>query len=111
MVPREPDVNFVPGQIGGVAFECRYVLPQRLAKENPTCMRPPLAIARRVRIAFLVRELVMLTMYGHPEQRAPLQCRYAAKRKKILEPLGCRKGAMDEQPVITDAESQAHGHT
>src|ERR1039457_4596429 len=81
-----------------------------MSEEDPTCMRPPFAIARRVRITFLVRELVMLAMIGHPEQRAPFQSRHSANRKKMLKPLGCREGAMDEQPVITDAESQAHRH-
>ena len=70
-------------------------------------MRPPLAIARRVRITFLVRELVMLTMGGHPQQRPPFHSRHAANRKKVLKPLGCRVGAMGEQPVITHAEPQA----
>ena len=73
-------------------------------------MRPPLAIARRVRIAFLVRELVMLTMRGHPQERAPLQRRRAANRKKVLKPLRGRVGAMGEQSVITYAKSQAPRH-
>jgi hypothetical protein len=73
-------------------------------------MRPPLAIARRVRITFPVRELVMLTMRGHPEERAPFHGRHAANRKKVLKPLGCRVGAMGEQPVITYPEPQAPRH-
>ena len=73
-------------------------------------MCPPLAIARRVRITFLVRELVMLTMRGYPEQRASFQRRHSANGEKILESLGRREGAMDEQPVIADAESQTHRH-
>src|SRR5271154_3285590 len=81
-----------------------------MSKEDPTGMCPPLAIARRVRITFLVRELVMLAMIGHPEKRASFQSRHSANRKKILKPFGCREGAMDEQPVITDAESQSHCH-
>ena len=66
MVLREPDVNLVLGQIGDVAFQCCNVLAQLVANKDPTRMRPPLAIARGVRITFLVRELVMLTMRGHP---------------------------------------------
>src|SRR5271155_503104 len=67
VVLREPNVNFVLGQIGDVAFQCCNVLAQLIAHEDPTRMRPPLAIARRVRITVLVRELVMLPMRGHPQ--------------------------------------------
>src|ERR1700731_1981532 len=110
MVLREPDMKFVLGQIGDVAFEHCNVLAQSIANQDPTRIRPPLAIARRVRITFLVCELVMLTVRGHPQQRAPFQRRHAANREKVLKPLGCRVGAMSEQPVITYAESQAPHH-
>jgi len=73
-------------------------------------MRPPLAIAWRVRIAFLVRELVMLTMRGHRQKRPPFQSRRAANGEKVLKPLGRRVGAMGEESVITYAETQAPGH-
>src|ERR1700674_1292439 len=73
-------------------------------------MRPPLAIARRVRITFLVRELVMFTMRGHPQERATFQGRGAANREKVLKPLRCGEGAMGEEPVIAYAESQAARH-
>lgn len=44
MVLREPDVDAVLGQIGNVAFERCNVLTQSIANQNPTSMRPPLAI-------------------------------------------------------------------
>src|SRR5271156_1659302 len=109
MVFREPDMKAVLGQIWDVAFECRHVLAQRIASQYPTRMRPPLAIARRVRITFLIRELVMLTMDSHPEKRAAFHGRHAANRKKVLKPLGCREGAVGEQSMITNAKSQAAG--
>src|SRR5271156_128635 len=110
MVFCEPDVNLVLSQIGDVALQCGNILAQRVPNQDPTRMRPPLAIARGVRITFLVGVLVMFTMNGHPQQRAALDRRHAANRKKVFKPLGCREGAMGEQPVITDAESQAPGH-
>src|SRR5260370_28160940 len=109
MVLREPDVKFVLRQIRDVAFQCCNVLAQRITKKDPPRMRPPLAIARRVRVTFLVRELVMLTMDGHPQQRAAFQSRHAADGEEVLKPLGCRVGALGEQPVITDAEADAPG--
>src|ERR1700683_3303821 len=107
MVLRQPDMKFVLGQIGDVAFERLNVLAQGIARQDPTRMSPPLAVTRRVRITFLVRVLMMLAMDGHPQQRASFQSRRAANGKKVLKPLGCCVGAMSEQPVITHAESQA----
>ena len=46
---------------------------QRFAKENPAGVRPPSAFARRVRIAFLVAELVMHAMRRDPEDRPALK--------------------------------------
>src|SRR5580698_6518329 len=59
MVLGEPNMKFVHGQIRDVASECWNVLAQGIAGHDPTRMRPPLAVARRVGIAFLVRVLVM----------------------------------------------------
>src|SRR5580658_4044361 len=110
MVLREPDMKFVLGQIGDVAFECWNVLAQGIASQDPTRMSPPLTVARRMRIPFLVRVLMMLTMDGHPQQRASFQSRRAANGEKVLKPLGCCVGAMSEQPVIAHAESEAARH-
>jgi hypothetical protein len=63
-----------------------------------------------VRITFLVRELVMLTMDCDPQEGPSFQSRHAANRKKILKPLGGGVRAMGEQPVITHAKSQAARH-
>ena len=71
MVFRDPDVKLVLRQVGDVAVEGRSVLAQSIANQNPAHMRPPLAIARRVRVAFLIRELMMNTMRGHPQERPP----------------------------------------
>src|SRR5271165_3388182 len=109
MVLREPDVKAIFGQIRDVAFERCNVLAQRIASQDPTGMRPPLAIARRVRITFLVRELVVFAMDGHPEKWTAFHSRRAADRKKVLKPLRCHERAMGEQSVITNAESQTAG--
>src|ERR1700757_105832 len=107
---RQPDVKFVFGQIGDVALERCNVLAVGIAHQDPARIRPPLAIARRVRITVLVRELVMLTMRGHPYQRTSFHSRHAANRQKVLKPLGCRVGAMRQQAVITHAESEPAHH-
>src|SRR5580692_5734564 len=40
----EPDMKFVHGQIGDVAFECWNVLAQGIASQDPPSVRPPLPI-------------------------------------------------------------------
>src|SRR5271156_1031968 len=67
MVLREPDMKAILGQIRDIALQRCNVLAQRIASQDPARMRPPPAIARGVRITFLVRELVMFAMDGHPE--------------------------------------------
>ena len=56
------------------------------ATQDPAQMRPPLAVARRVRIASLVGVLVMHAMYSDPVDRAALQCHGAKDRHDILKP-------------------------
>src|SRR5277367_1837058 len=89
VVLREPNVDLVLGQIGDVAFQCSNVLAQLVSNKDPTGMRPPLAIARGVRVAVLVSELVMLAMRGHPLERAAFQGSHGANGEKVLKPLGC----------------------
>src|SRR5579864_7169669 len=59
-----------------VSEEIRHVMPQRFsfmvhrpASENPTCVRPPLAVTRSVRVPFLVGIAMMNAVRGHPEDR------------------------------------------
>ena len=56
---------------------------------------------RRMRIAFLVRnKLMMVAVSGHPENRAALERQRSAHRQEIFDPLGCLVTAMGEQAVI-----------
>ena len=84
-------MKLVLGQIRDVAFQCRFVLAQRVANQDPARMRPPLAVARRVRITFLVRELVMLAMRRHPQQRPPSKAATPQIVRKYSNHLGVAK--------------------
>jgi len=70
----EPDMKTVSAQVGRVARQHRGLRVQRCAEEDPAGVRPiHAAFARRVRIAFLVAQLVMDPMRGNPEDGAALE--------------------------------------
>ena len=63
----------VAAQVGRIARQHLGLRVQRLAEKNPARVRPPSALARRVRIAFLVAQLVMYAVRGNPEDRPALE--------------------------------------
>ena len=85
------------------------------AVQNPAHVRPPFAIARRVRVAGLVRVLMVHAMHGHPVDGTALKRHRAANRHGVLQPLGRGKTSMGELAMITDgnahvlAEEPHHG--
>ena len=105
----EPDVELVFAEVGCVLREDRGVVMKTLAHEDPAHMRPERALTRRVRIAVLIRLLVMDAMRRDPEDRSPLERERAADREKVLDELGRPVAAVREQPVIrhSDAEHAA----
>ena len=60
---------------------------QPLAGQDPAHVRPPGALARRVRIAFPVGLLMMDAMGRDPEDRPALERQRAAEGQEILDPL------------------------
>ena len=60
-----------------------------------------------MRVAFLVRILVMNAVRGYPEDRAAFQSERGADRQTIFEPLGSPIAAVRQQAVIAHADSQA----
>src|SRR4029077_9089755 len=73
MILRNPDVKLVLGQVGNVAGQSGRVVVHGLAHQNPAHMRPPLSISWGMRVAFLVRMLVVNSMCGHPENGAAFE--------------------------------------
>src|SRR5579859_7833590 len=72
-------------------------------------MCPPLPLARRVRVAFRIGELMVHPMGSDPEQRSTFDGGDGANCKNILEPLGSLKAAMREQAMIRQANSHNGG--
>ena len=61
----------------------------------------------RVRIAFLVGELMMNAMRRHPENRTAFERERGAHRQEIFHPLGSLVAAMGQQAVIAHADAEA----
>src|SRR5882757_3492004 len=71
VVAIQPEVEAVLLEIGYVPGEQRRLAVGACTVNDPPCMRPPCALARRVRIARPVCDLVMHAMRGDPYQWAP----------------------------------------
>src|ERR1019366_8464893 len=69
----DPEMKFIFAKVGDVSQQIGALIVKGLPGENPTHVRPKAAIARGMRIARLVGELMMDTMRGHPEDRATFQ--------------------------------------
>src|SRR5437763_16968798 len=73
-------------------------------------MRPPLAIYRRMRIARLVRILMVDAMRCHPKNRSTLKRQSCACGQDVFHPLGSFVAAMSKQPMIAHANAETSGH-
>ncbi len=105
----EPHVDGVLGQVGHVPAQHGGVVVHRLAHEDPAHVRPEGALARRVRIAVVVRVLVVDAVRGHPEDRAALERERAADRQEVLDPLVGLVAAVRQQAVVGHADAEAAG--
>ena len=102
----EPDVELVLAEVGCVLREDRGVVMETLAHEDPAHVRPERALTRRVRIAFLIRLLMMDAMRRDPEDRSAFERERAADREEVLDELGGLVAAVREQPVIRHADAE-----
>src|SRR5215813_8936195 len=92
-------------KVGHVRRE--YGIAHRVASHQPTGLRPPPAVARRVGIAVPVGVLMMDTLGCDPKERTALQCEGAADGQGTFEPPRCLVSAMREQAVIPHADATA----
>lgn len=68
-----PDVEFVLAKIGNIGKKLRGIILQHLPGDDPAHVGPEAAVTGRVRIAFLIRILVMDSMCCDPEDWPPFQ--------------------------------------
>src|ERR1017187_2687898 len=73
VVLADPEMKLIFAKVGNISQKIAVVVMKGLPGENPTHVRPKAAIARGMRIARLVGELMMDAMRGHPEDRAAFQ--------------------------------------
>src|SRR5258707_12289129 len=82
----------------------------RAAGQDPSHVRPPLAIEWGMRVTVLVRKLVMNAMRRNPENRSAFESESRTPGKKLFHPLGRLVSAMRQQPVIAHADAKAPGN-
>ena len=73
-------------------------------------MRPPRTLTRSVRIAFTIGVLMMDAVRGNPEDGSAFECKGAAPRQEVLDPLVGLVAAMGEQAMIGQADAQRAGY-
>ena len=101
------DVELVLAQVRHVALEDLRVVVHGLAGHDPAHVRPEGALARRVRIAVVIRVLMMDAVRGHPEDRPALERERAAGGEEVLHPLGRLVSAVRQQAVVAHADAPA----
>src|SRR5260370_28476940 len=100
----KPLIEAIVLQIGRVAGE-HGSLAVKGSMQYPAHVRPPFTIARRVRIARLVRVLMVHAMHSHPVDGTALEGHRAADCHGIVQPLGRSKTSMGELAMITDGNA------
>ena len=86
----EPDVAAVAGEVGGVAAEQSGLGVEGAAGDDPTGVRPPGAVARSVRVAFVVGVLMMDAVGCDPEDGPPSSAMVPQAVRKYSSQRGTR---------------------
>src|SRR5260370_33936542 len=73
-------------------------------------MSPPGAIAGRMRVAVLIRFLMVDSMCSNPRNGTPLQIQSATNREEILEKPRRFEGSMSDQARKPHPDRQARAH-
>src|SRR5882672_4073670 len=110
MVLADPNVIFVLAKVGNKRKQFFRARMHCLSRNDPAHVSEKSAVIRRMRIAFLVRILVVHAVRRYPRDRSAFNRQRSARRKDIFHPLMSFVAAMRQQPVIThsDAETAAH---
>jgi len=109
VVLREPDVDLIAGEIGGVATEESGLGVEGATGEDPAGVGPPGAIVRGVRIACMIGVLMMNAVGGDPEDGTALKREAAAGGHEVLDPLGGAVPAMGQKAMVGHADADVDG--
>jgi hypothetical protein len=102
-------VETVAAEVGNVARQHRRVVMKAFARQNPPHVRPERTLTRGVRIAFLIRFLMVDTMRRHPEDRPAFERQGSADRQEILDGFRRFVTAVREQAVIRHPDAEHAG--
>ena len=102
-------MHAIAHQVRDVARQHRRIVVHALPAQDPSHVRPPRALARRVRIAFLIRVLVMDAMGRDPEDRPAFERERGAPGQQVLNPLVGLVTAVGQQPVIGHPDAEHAG--
>ena len=95
----EQNVESIFDQVGRVSLEGRLIMILGSATQDPTHVRPPAAIARRVWIAVSIRMRMMNAMCSDPLNGSAFEGQRSADNQKIFDWLGHAVSAMCEEPM------------
>ena len=109
MIVVQPDVKTVFGEIRRILRQQARVVVLGFANQNPADVRPPRAVIRGMRIAFLIRLLMMNPVSGYPKDGAAFERGSAADGKKVFERLRNTKRTVGMKTVITQTDTEPHG--
>src|SRR5438309_6013158 len=106
----KPNVVAVLYQIRSVALERGAIVIMRGTAQNPTDMRPPATIARRMRVAGLVSMRMMDAMSRDPLNRATFDRQHATGDEEIFDEFRHSVTTMSDKPVKAHSDTKTAGH-
>jgi hypothetical protein len=103
----DPDMEAVVHQVAGVGSELFGGSVHGFAARDPAHVRPPFAVARRMRIARLVGMAMMDAVRPDPEDRSAFERHRGEDGEQVFHPFRCLVGPMGEQAVVAHPDAEA----
>src|SRR5882757_2187295 len=96
----DPVVKLVLAEIRHIRQQLVRFGVHGFARDDPAHVCPDTAIARRMRVAFFIRILVMLTMRSYPGDGSALERQRSARGEEVLHPFRRLVATMRQQAVV-----------
>ncbi len=103
----DPDMEAVIHQVPSIGCTLFGSPVHRFAAGDPTHVRPPFAVARRMRIARLVRVSMVEAMNRNPEDGTALERHCAENSEQVFQPLRGLVRSMGQQAVVSHPNAEA----
>src|SRR3954463_1915636 len=102
---RDPDVELVAAEVRNITLQSVGVMVHGFAEEDPSHVRPELAVARGVRIARAIGMLMMDAVRRHPADRSTFKREARAGGEEIFEPFRALVAAMSQQAMVAHTDA------